>query len=113
VVIRLSVDGAEREVATLRAGQFFGEMSLMTGEPRRATVAARGHATCFVVDKKAFQQVLERRPQIAEEISTVLGKRQGELEGERENLSAEARARRAAENSSKLLRRIRDFFNLG
>jgi small-conductance mechanosensitive channel/CRP-like cAMP-binding protein len=113
VAVRLSVDGAEREVATLRDGQFFGEMSLMTGEPRRATVVARGDTTCFVVDKHAFQQVLVRRPQVAEEISAVLGKRQGELEGERENLSAEARARRAAENSSRLLRRIRDFFNLG
>jgi small-conductance mechanosensitive channel/CRP-like cAMP-binding protein len=113
VAVRLSVDGAEREVATLRAGHFFGEMSLMTGEPRRATVAARVDTLCDVVDKRAVQRVLDARPQIAEEISRVLAERQAELEGERENLSAEARARRAAENSSKLLRRIRDFFNLG
>jgi hypothetical protein len=43
----------------------------------------------------------------------VLGQRQSALEGERGNLSAEARARAAAENTSRLLARIRDFFNLG
>jgi len=113
VVVRLGVDGVEREVATLGPGKFFGEMSLMTGEPRRATCAAKSDTTCYVVDKAAFHRVLELKPRIIEEISTVLGERQSALEGERENLGAEARARRAAENSSRLMRRIRDFFNLG
>jgi small-conductance mechanosensitive channel/CRP-like cAMP-binding protein len=113
VVVRLAVDGAEREVASLGPGQFFGEMSLMTGEPRRATCAARGDTTCYVVSHDAFRHVLEARPQVAELISAVLGARQTALEGERENLSAEAQARRAEEASSRLLARIRDFFNLG
>jgi small-conductance mechanosensitive channel/CRP-like cAMP-binding protein len=113
VVVRLAVDDAEREVATLGPGQFFGEMSLMTGEPRKATCAAKGDATCYVMQHAAFRRVLEAKPQIAEQISTVLGQRQMALEGERGHLSAEARARAAAENSSRLLARIRDFFNLG
>lgn len=113
VAVRLEVDGAEREVATLGPGKFFGEMSLLSGEPRRATCAAKTDTTCYVVDKEAFHRVLELKPRIVEDISTVLGARQSELEAERENLGAEARARRAAENSSRLMRRIRDFFNLG
>jgi small-conductance mechanosensitive channel/CRP-like cAMP-binding protein len=113
VGVRLSVDGAEREVAVLRAGQFFGEMSLMTGEPRKATCSAKGDATCYVMQHGAFRRVIAAKPQIAEQISAVLGQRQSALEGERGNLSAEARARAAAENSSRLLARIRDFFNLG
>lgn len=113
VVVRLAVDGAEREVATLRAGQFFGEMSLMTGEPRRATCAAKGDATCYVVLHSALASVLESKPEIAEQISRILAERQSALEGERDNLSAEARARRAAENGARLLARIRDFFHLG
>ena len=40
VSIRVAVGGREREVATLDAGRFFGERSLMTGEPRSATVVA-------------------------------------------------------------------------
>jgi small-conductance mechanosensitive channel/CRP-like cAMP-binding protein len=113
VVVRLAVEGAEREVATIHAGQFFGEMSLVTGEPRRATCAAKTDVLCHVVDHTALRQLLSERPTIADQVSLILGERQSQLEGERENLSAEARARRAAENSSKLLGRIRNFFNLG
>jgi small-conductance mechanosensitive channel/CRP-like cAMP-binding protein len=113
VVVRLAVEGAEREVASLKAGDFFGEMSLMTGEKRTATCAATSDVECYVIDHEAFQRVLAAKPEVAVQISSILGTRQGMLEGERENLSAEARVRRAAENSSKLLVRIRNFFNLG
>jgi small-conductance mechanosensitive channel len=86
VAVRLAVEGVEREVASLGAGQFFGEMSLMTGEPRRATCAASTEVVCYVIDYAAFQRVLAVKPQIAEEVSRVLGERESELEGERENL---------------------------
>ena len=57
VVIRLSVDGAEREVATLRAGQFFGEMALLTGEARTATVVALTDVECYRLDGKSFREI--------------------------------------------------------
>src|SRR5512138_2481812 len=38
--VRVSKDGVEREVARLHAGSFFGEMSLLTGARRTATVVA-------------------------------------------------------------------------
>jgi small-conductance mechanosensitive channel/CRP-like cAMP-binding protein len=113
VAIRVSVDGAEREVAKLKTGDFFGEMSLMTGEPRRATVAATGDVACYVVDHGAFQRIVQTRPEVVEQVSSALATRQTALEAQRENLSAEARARRAAEANTKLLAKIRDFFNLG
>jgi CRP-like cAMP-binding protein len=113
VAIRVSVDGAEREVAKLKTGDFFGEMSLMTGEPRRATVAAIGDVTCYVVDRAAFQTLVENKPKIVEQVSAALASRQTALEAQRENLSAEARARRAADANTKLLAKIRNFFNLG
>jgi small-conductance mechanosensitive channel/CRP-like cAMP-binding protein len=113
VVVRLAVEGAEREVATLKPGDFFGEMSLMTGEPRKATCAAKEDVETFVIDKSALREVLSVRPAIAERIAKVLATRQTSLEGERDNLSAEAAVRRAAENSSRLLAKVRDFFNLG
>src|SRR5262249_39768887 len=61
----------------------------------------------------SFRRVLEGKPEIAERISAVLGARQTALQGERDNLSAEARARATAENSSRLLRGLRDFFSVG
>jgi CRP-like cAMP-binding protein len=113
VSVRLNVEGVEREVATLDAGKFFGEMSLLTGEPRRATCSAKNDVQCYVVDQRAFRLILDAKPSIAEEISSLLGTRQMALEGEREGLSAEVRARRAADASSRVLSKIRDFFHLG
>lgn len=113
VGVNLAVDGAVREVATLGPGHFFGEMSLMTGEPRKATCQARSDVSCYLVDHASFQALLETKPSVAEEISTLLGTRQLALEGEREGLSVEAAARRAAEARARLLLRVRDFFHLG
>lgn len=55
-------DGARHDLATLEAPTVFGEMGLLTGEPRQATVVARGGAECYRLDKAAFQQVLLERP---------------------------------------------------
>jgi small-conductance mechanosensitive channel/CRP-like cAMP-binding protein len=113
VAVRLAVEGVEREVATLATGDFFGEMSLFTGEPRKATCAADTDVTCYLLEHRSFRSVLEAKPKVAEDISAILGIRQTALEGEREGLSAEARARRAAETSSRVLARIKNFFHLG
>jgi CRP-like cAMP-binding protein len=112
VIVRLAVDGIQREVAALKTGQIFGEMSLITGEPRTATCLAKSDVLCYVIDHAAFQQVLDARPSIAEEISRTLGQRQTELSASREGLTAEAIARQQAEASSRLLARIRNFFHL-
>jgi CRP-like cAMP-binding protein len=81
VAVRLGGHGAEREVATLSTGQFFGEMSLMTGESRSATVVAKSDCECYIVDKEAFQEILEERPELAGIISEILARRQVALDG--------------------------------
>src|SRR6266576_2821500 len=75
--VRISVDGgaASEKIATLHAGDFFGEMGMMTGEPRAATVTALSSVECYRLDKKAFNDILQRRPEIAEDISQVLARR--------------------------------------
>lgn len=65
-----------RYLATLEPGEVFGEMGLMTGEPRRATLIAKSSAQCYRLEKAAFEQVLRARPQIAEEISKILAARE-------------------------------------
>jgi len=75
VGVRVDVPGAPREVATLEAGQFFGEMSLMTGESRAATVVAKTDVECYIVDKDAFQRILEEKPELAGVISEILTRR--------------------------------------
>ena len=66
-------------VSTLTEGDFFGEMGMLTGEPRRATVLAVTDVECYRLDKESFAQVLLQRPDLAIEISQVLERRQSGL----------------------------------
>jgi small-conductance mechanosensitive channel/CRP-like cAMP-binding protein len=112
-VVQVSVDGAEKEVARLEAPTFFGEMGLMTGAPRTATVVALSEVECYRLDKDAFHRILTDRPEIAEEISTLLASRKIGLEAVKEDLDAAAHARRIGDESVKMLQTIRRFFGLG
>ena len=82
VAVQIGVLGAFKDVATLSDGQFFGEMSLMTGAMRAATVVAKSDVECYIVDKEAFQEILQEKPELAGIISDILARRQvalGEL----------------------------------
>ncbi|HEX8774265.1 MAG TPA: mechanosensitive ion channel family protein [Pyrinomonadaceae bacterium] len=112
--VRVAVEGSQlsEKVATLHGGDFFGEMSLMTGEPRTATVIAQTEVECYRLDKDAFHDILRRRPEIAEDISHILARRRVELEAIREGLNEEAKRLRMRRAQGDLLRRIRNFFTL-
>jgi CRP-like cAMP-binding protein len=111
--VRVAVDGnLSKKVATLHAGDFFGEMGLMTGEARAATVIAQTNTECYRLDKKGFADILKRRPEIAEDISHILARRRVELEAVREGLNEEAKHKLMSNAQRDLLRRIRDFFTL-
>ena len=113
VSVRVAASGGlEQEVARLGPGDFVGEMSLMTGERRSATVVAATGVECYRLDKAAFQEVLRQRPAVAEPVAELLARRRVELTAARENLDQEARTRRVAAAQVDLLRRIRDFFGL-
>jgi small-conductance mechanosensitive channel len=112
--VRLTVDSGNvtRTVATLGPGDFFGEMGLMTGDPRAASVFASTDVQCFRLDKEDFMDVLHRRPEIAEAISQILAERRVGLESAREHLTDEARKLRLKKTQGDLLQRIRNFFTL-
>lgn len=102
--------GSASKVAELGAGSFFGEMGLMTGEPRSATVAAASDVACLRLDKRAFEEILQDRPAIAEEIAQVLAQRKTELDMVVESLDSTARAERLSTTRQDILRRVRQFF---
>ena len=70
--VRIGKGRDEREVARLTAGQFFGEMSLMTGEARTASVVAATDLVTYRIDKPAFEEILRATPAIAEQIADIL-----------------------------------------
>ncbi len=111
--VRVSADGDfSEQIAMLNTGDFFGEMGMMTGEPRTATVIALSEVECYRLDKEAFRDILKRRPELAENISEILASRRAELEAAREGLDQEARELRKRSHQGDLLQRIRSFFRL-
>jgi small-conductance mechanosensitive channel/CRP-like cAMP-binding protein len=113
VAIRVRTpEGEDRQVAVLEAPNFFGEMALMTGQPREATVIAQSEVQCLRVDRKDLEGIIQRRPEIASEISGVLAARRVELLAAREGLDSEAKSQRLVNERSRILHSIRDFFAL-
>ena len=102
----------KKTVATLHAPAFFGEMGLMTGEPRTANVIAKGDVECMRLGKATFQRVIKERPEIAEEVAEILAKRRVELQAIREGLSEEAKRAREAKERENILSGIKSFFGL-
>lgn len=112
LVVFLRHDGQEVQVARLDPGSFFGEMSVMTGEPRTASVRALTQTQLLVVDKGAFEQILETAPQLAERISEVLAERQSQLDSASSKNRAPIAEQRHLEERNLLLSRIKEFFSL-
>lgn len=71
--------GGDREVATLAAGDFVGEMSLLTGERRSATVTALRAVTACEIDKAALQPILAARGDLFMRFADVIEQRHAEL----------------------------------
>jgi small-conductance mechanosensitive channel/CRP-like cAMP-binding protein len=110
VSIRVLMDGSEKEVAQLSQGSYFGEMGLMTGEPRNATVQALTHVDTYHLDKEAFRALLQLRPELVDSVAEVLAKRRVELEQAKESLDQASKLRRQHEAKGHMLERIKAYF---
>ena len=64
----------------LRPGDFFGEMSLLDGEPRSATVTAMTDLRLLVIDRPQFWKLLNETPDLVRRILVVLSRRVRRLE---------------------------------
>jgi CRP-like cAMP-binding protein len=103
--------GAPRQIGSLHAGQFFGEMALFAGDVRHATVIAKTDVECYRLDRASVQGLLLSRPQIAEHVSRVVGSRRSVIDQVQEDFAATA-ASTPVERQVDLLARIRRFFGL-
>lgn len=101
-----------RKLSTLQAGSYFGEMGMMTGSPRTASVIASRDCECYLLDKDAFEQVLHNRPELAEEISQTLVSRRFGLDSLRHEVDDGMRALEMARQHQDMTSRIRHFFGL-
>jgi len=68
VDVTVADNQGERQVATLDAGRYFGERSLITGELRNATVVGRGAGTAYTLNKPEFDAALSATPSLKEQL---------------------------------------------
>jgi branched-chain amino acid transport system substrate-binding protein len=107
----LTEEGKNKEVARLGAGNFFGEMALLTGEDRTATVVALVDTYLFELTKTDIKPLIEEQPEVSEMISKVLTQRQLSTISqihEQHDIEIETEA-----VYKRFLNRIESFFGLG
>ena len=73
--------GADTTVATLRAGEAFGEMCMLTGEKRSATVVAKTDCDLWEIDRAHLQPLIQENTALAERLSELLARRSLATEG--------------------------------
>lgn len=97
-----------REVATIESGGYFGEMSLLTGEPRTATVIARGDTVVLEIGAELFRHLAASSPQAIEQVGVAAAARRIELDKVRATGAGSA----VADAPATLLSRMRRFLRL-
>jgi CRP-like cAMP-binding protein len=108
VVVTLESPGQPSvDVARIGPGGFFGEMSLLTGAPRSATVTTAGDAELLEITADAFRAFVLENPECVDRISAAVATRAAELDAHRA-----ATAAVAVEGPSSFRERVRRFLRL-
>ena len=111
--VKITVKGASGEirVGERASGGFFGEMSLLTGEPRSASVWAAEDLETIIIDKQGFSEVLLTDPGLLELFVDVVESHkevlQSAIEEDRKNFENQPKRTRDV-----LLKKIRSYFGL-
>ncbi|WP_405324637.1 Crp/Fnr family transcriptional regulator [Fibrobacter sp.] len=74
-VYMTGIDGRETILSFLERGDFFGEMSLIDGEPRSASVRTVTDAKLLVIHRESFLSLIRKTPEIAMALMSELCKR--------------------------------------
>jgi CRP-like cAMP-binding protein len=106
--VSVVVEPDKREVATIRSGGYFGEMSLLTGEPRSATVLARGEAVVLELNAEVFRRLGVDSPHAIEQVGFSAITRRAELD----RVRSAARDTAVTEAPATFLARMKRFLRL-
>jgi small-conductance mechanosensitive channel/CRP-like cAMP-binding protein len=104
--------GQSTELALLHEGDYFGEMALLTGEPRTASAVAASDVDTLMLCKEPFRFVLLQDPQIGEKISHAMVRRKEEIQQQLDEMKNRVSVELPVETQQKFLARIQKFFGL-
>ncbi len=106
-------DAHATRVATLHPGDCCGEMSLLTGEPRSASVVARTDCELWEIEKSVLGEILSQNAVLVEKLSELLAQRRIENEEVRASNADRAQmADRRKEYTEGFLKKLYSFFEL-
>jgi len=105
--VRVVLEPKRNEVARIQRGGYFGEMSLLTGDPRTATVLAAGDVAVVEIGADLFRRVIAAHPEAIEKIGMAVMMRRAELDQIRS-----ATAETATVETGTLLARMKRFLRL-
>jgi small-conductance mechanosensitive channel len=108
-------DGGHQRLLEKRGpGSLFGELGLMTGAPRRATVIATSDMEAYRLDKAGFEHIIRARPELAEGISAILERRLSHFQALETGYAEDKPGHSASQGSevAALGKKIREFFGL-
>jgi small-conductance mechanosensitive channel/CRP-like cAMP-binding protein len=107
--VSVRAGAGEAEVARLKRGQYFGEMSLLTGESRSATVLAATDAVLLELDRPAFARLFSQHQGLARELSAILAQRRSQLKAAAE---AAGNVADVGKEAGRILSRLKQIFGL-
>ena len=111
--VSVSKNGSSIPVATLKSGDCFGEMSLLTGERRSATVRAQRDCYVMEISKPVMAEIIRETPDCLRQLSEILARRKMETEGVlKEAVGSAEHEAKEREYGATFLVRLRDFFSL-
>ncbi len=111
--VSVSKNGSTIPVATLRSGDCFGEMSLLTGERRSATIHAQNDCFVMEIDNTTMGDVIRETPECLRQLSEILAARRMETEGiVREAAAPSQTAQKEQEYRATFLARLQKMFSL-
>ncbi len=70
--VKVTIEPGNREVARTDPGGFFGEMSLLTGDPRTATVSATCDSVLLEIPADSFRQIALAQPAVVEAVGVAV-----------------------------------------
>lgn len=105
--------GEEVRVAQLKPGSFFGEMSLLTGEKRSATIRATTAVVAYEIMKEDLGALLDGRPEIGEILSRAVAEAKLRDVQAKAKMSEEEKEEQTQGMARQILGQIRSFFKSG
>lgn len=106
VDVQIADNGRPRTVATLKEGDFFGEMALFTGEPRTANVVAKEETEVLEIGHQAMKRLFDTNPALVESLSRTIAERRAGLKAKQNDTEM------IKKESAGVLASIKSFFGI-